>query len=60
MSFWILMFMIALTVVLAVTFAIISFYELTVEEVIDITAEETKEVIGEVKNLTGRVISGVS
>ena len=56
---WILVVIILLTLVLAVTYAIISFYELTVEDVIDITAEETKEAIGEVKNMTGRVITGV-
>jgi len=56
---WILMLVIFTLIILILLYAIITFYELTVEDVVDIAADETKEVVRNVQNATSRVIRGV-
>ena len=59
MTVWILMLVIFTLIILILLYAIITFYELTVEDVVDIAADETKEVVRNVQNATSRVIRGV-
>ena len=54
-----LILVIIIMVLLAVTYAIVELYELTVEDVIDVTADEAKETVGEVRNASRRIVTGV-